>query len=110
MEIVPKLADLLDDPAKVSALPVAAVPELRGRLAMLDSLLLARLVGARPDGNHDGGGDRLLTIKETAARLHCSEAWLYREAERLPFTVRVGRKLLFSESKMEAWIKARAGR
>lgn len=105
----PSLPELLAQPERISALPLEAIPEAIGQLERLKAILLARLT-VRADVHADGGGDHLLTIKEAAAKLNCSEAWLYREAERLPFTVRVGRKLLFSEAKMESWINARAGR
>jgi predicted DNA-binding transcriptional regulator AlpA len=36
--------------------------------------------------------------------------WLYRQADTLPFTVRIGRSLGFSEQGIEKWLRQRAGR
>ena len=47
---VPKLADLLEHPDRVSALPFEAVPALRGELAKLDTLLQMRVAMASGNG------------------------------------------------------------
>ena len=41
---VPTLADLLSDPARISALPKDVIAELRGQIAKLDTLLLSQLL------------------------------------------------------------------
>ena len=106
---IPKLGDLIADPRKVSILPPEAVPEIRGELARLDTLLLARLLSA--DGSSDadraGDGDRLLNAKEAAAKLGASQDYLYRYSSRFPFTVRLGRHLRFSEAGIERYIRQR---
>jgi len=70
----------------------------------LQAPLLARAMIAR--GGRDP--DELLTVDIAAQRLGLSEAWLYRHAATLPFTVRVGRQLRFSARRLEAYIAARA--
>lgn len=107
---IPKLADLVNDPTKVPVLPVEAVPSLRGELARLDSLLLARLLQPGDGCREPEAGDRLLSAREASAKLGASEDWLYRRSRTLPFTVRIGRKVLFSEAGIERYIRQRMGR
>ncbi len=48
--------------------------------------------------------DRLLTPEEAAAALRVTPRWLYRHAQRLPFTRRLSRKALrFSEAGLRRW-------
>jgi predicted DNA-binding transcriptional regulator AlpA len=107
---MPTLTDLLGDPAKISALTMDAIAELRGQIAKLDTLLLSSLLtGEQPQPGIDG--DRLLTAAEAARKLGATEDWLYRHASTLPFTVRVGKKhLRFSETGIEQYIRQRTGR
>jgi predicted DNA-binding transcriptional regulator AlpA len=53
---------------------------------------------------------RLLTAAEVAARTGMSVDYMYRNASTLPYIVRVGRSLRFSESGLEKWIRSRTGR
>jgi predicted DNA-binding transcriptional regulator AlpA len=107
---VPTLADLLSDPARISALPREAIADLRGQITKLDTLLLSKLV-ATGDAEVDAQGDRLLTAEETAHKLGTTEDWLYRYANTLPFAVRLGKKhLRFSEAGIERYIRQRTGR
>lgn len=96
------LSDLLSDPARIEALSREAIPQLRGELAHLDTLLICRLLAAGQDrGTPD---DQLLSVEDSATRLGCSPDYLYRHHSRLPFTRRVGRKLLFSARGIEKHI------
>jgi excisionase family DNA binding protein len=97
----PVLAELLINPAKVEELSREAIPQLRGELAQLDTLLLARLLAP---GQPQTPEDQLLSVEETAVRLGCSQDYLYRHHKTLPFTRRVGRKLLFSAKGIEQHI------
>ena len=42
--------------------------------------------------------DRLLTADDVHAQTQLSARWLYRHADTLPFTRRIGRKVLFSSA------------
>ena len=108
---VPTLAEIISDPAKVAALPKEAIPELRGELARLDTILLATLL-ARGDGQSTAPqGDRLLDVEAAARKLGTTPDWLYRNASRLPFAIRVGKKQLrFSETGIDRYIHQRARR
>ena len=103
--VVPTLADLLNDPERISALPKDVIAELRGQIAKLDTLLLSRLLTVeQPSPGSDG--DRLLTAPEAAQKLGATEDWLYRHANTLPFAVRVGKKhLRFSKAGIERYIR-----
>lgn len=50
-----------------------------------------------------------LSATEAARRLGVSRDWLYRNANRLPFSLRIGRRLLFSASGLERWNQKRQG-
>lgn len=51
--------------------------------------------------------DSLLDVAQASLRLHVSRDWLYRNAERLPFTVRQGRLLRFSSVGIDRYIRSR---
>jgi excisionase family DNA binding protein len=52
--------------------------------------------------------EQMLTAKEAATLLACSEDWLYRNAKKLPFTRKLGPKnLCFSKSGLEKWLASR---
>ena len=115
MNVVAKLADLVEHPERVSALPLEAVPALRGELAKLDTLLQMRVAMAQGNGQAQPDGDRLLDVKESAVRLGLSPDTLYRKHKRdqnyRDLTVNNGtRKVLFSERKIEAFLRRRTGR
>lgn len=49
--------------------------------------------------------ERLLDIEEAAARLNISKDYLYRHHKQLPFSRRIGRKLLFSSVGISEYIR-----
>ena len=101
--LVPRLVELLADPSRVATLPKDAIPQLRGELAKLDTMLLARLMTPAIGANEN---DRLLDASEAAAKLGTSEDWVYRHAKSLPFAIRVGKKSLrFSEAGISRYIR-----
>jgi excisionase family DNA binding protein len=95
-----ELAAALDAAKK---LPVEELPALAGELEIVRVTILARLA-APPIAPAE---DRLLTVEECAARLHCSEDFLYRNHKKLPFTRShaVGGKLLFSSAALDAYLR-----
>ena len=62
----------------------------------------ARLACAR-EGRIGRQADENLDVRQAASRLGLSISWLYREAYRLPFTVHIGRRVLFSARGLEQW-------
>ena len=53
-----------------------------------------------PDGN--------LSVDEAALRLGVSGSYIYKHARKLPFTIRIGRRVVCSARGVERWNKQRA--
>ncbi len=112
MNVIPKLAELLEHPERVSDVPLEAIPALCGKLKELDVALELRVALA---GNHGQAGtsrdgDRLLDVKEAAAKLGLSKDYLYRNGSKLPFVVLIGRQVRYSQAGIDKFIKQRMGR
>lgn len=99
----------------VEGLPPEQLPEACGALAEAQALLQVRLVGT---GQVNGQKlapkaptappDRLLTSEEAATMLGVDVRWLYRRADKLPFTRKLGpRTLRFSEAGIRRWLETR---
>jgi predicted DNA-binding transcriptional regulator AlpA len=106
----PGLANIFADPSMIQTLTADAVANARGKLARLDSLLLAPLMNANSRRAEGAQLDRRLSVEDAAAKLGTSKDWLYRHADTLPFTVRIGRRLGFSEVGIDCYLRQRAGR
>jgi excisionase family DNA binding protein len=90
------LDELAANPERASEIAPNAAAVLLGRLAGLQTVLLARLLAPAGNGTPDGAPpEKLLTIKEAAALLAIPPAFAYELARRgeIP-TVRVGRKYI----------------
>jgi predicted DNA-binding transcriptional regulator AlpA len=98
----PDLAALLADPTRV---PVEQIPDAIGELERAKAVLWARLT--TPVSTNGGGEDRLLTAEDVSQQTTLSLRWLYRHADALPFTRRVGRKVLFSSAGLAKWLATR---
>jgi len=109
---IPKLQDLIANPPRVAELPPEAIPVMLGELERLKAALWARLASPQHNGDaeYSESRDRLLDAQEAANKLGASKDYLYRHASKLPFTVRLGRQLRFSEAGMERYIRQRMGR
>ena len=105
---------VLESPERAAEIPAESVPGLLAQLASVQAILLARLVVEGPyNGNGKSGppnGDRNLSVMEAAGRLGVKPGYLYRHAGSLPFTVRIGRRLLFSAEGLERWNRRRQGK
>jgi predicted DNA-binding transcriptional regulator AlpA len=84
--------ELIDDPVLEDELPQAVL------------ILAAQMCKVR-EAKNGAVGDRLLSLEEAAAKLQVSHSWLYRRSMKLPFAVRNGRKLAFSEKGIEEYIR-----
>ncbi len=72
--------------------------------AILWARLALRINGPAPTE------DRLLVITDAASRLGVAEDWLYRHADRLPFSVRLSEGLLRLSAKgIDRYIASRVG-
>jgi predicted DNA-binding transcriptional regulator AlpA len=104
------LAEIVADPARIGTVAPEAIAGLRGELAALDTLLLVRLLSPNGSVEHSAQPDRRLNVEDAATKLGVSKDYLYRHAESLPFTVRIGRGLGFSEAGIERYLRQRSGR
>lgn len=114
-EAIPTLDDLTRDPMTATSLPADIVETLLGKTAIVQSILISRLLAlraTRQDYAHSesADGDRLLTVEEAARMIGKSESHLYHQAANYPFTVRVGGNLRFSRTGIEKFIRQRRGR
>src|SRR5436190_23816489 len=104
--------DPLLDLEQLKNVPAEKIPAVLAQLAAAQGLLAARLLQNGGNESHHDAGERgkLLDVNEAAKRIGKSADWLYRNSEKLPFTVRVGRSVKFSEAGLEKWIRLRSGR
>jgi len=106
--MIPTLADLLADPARIAALPSEAVPQLFSELMRLQALLVTRLLATSGKQEvSDSEGDRLLDVTEAAKKLGLSRDALYRN--HYPFVVKIGKHRRFSNKGIEKFIRNREG-
>ncbi len=86
----------------IAQAPPEDLPRLAGDFEAARAAAWGRMLAPRPTAAN-AGPDQNLSVEEAAGRLGVSKDYLYRHAERLPFTVRIGRKLLFSARGLEKW-------
>jgi len=103
------LADLVEDPAKVASVPPTRIPALLSQLSAVQSAMAARLISANRD-EPASTEDTLLTVDQAAERLGVSKDWLFRRSRTLPFVVRLGRHLRFSNRGIDRYLRSRTGR
>ncbi len=84
--------------------PREELPALVGALAEAQAVALARLATPAPAQTQP---DELLNVEEASRRLGVGPDYLYRHHRKLPFTRRVGRKLLFSSLGVAQYIRQR---
>ena len=101
--------DALD--REISAAPPERLSTIIAALSARIAAASARLLAMPTVGSgRTTGPDENLDVAEAARRLGVSKDWLYRHANGLPFTVRVGRRLVFSARGLERWNQMRQGR
>ena len=103
------LAELVDDPGRVAAVPPGRIPALLSQLSALQTAIAARLVSADREETASTE-DTLLTVDQAAERLGVSKDWLFRRSRTLPFVVRLGRHLRFSNRGIDRYLRSRTGR
>ena len=100
--------------ASLEEIPADKIPAVLSQLAAAQSMLAARLMqngnSAHAQTQTTNAGGRLLTAAEAAAKAGVSRDWFYRRSDKLPFAVRLGRSLRFSEAGLDKWIRSRSGR
>jgi predicted DNA-binding transcriptional regulator AlpA len=89
--------------------PLAEIPALIGVLATLQAKAQIKLLHRESEPSRQE--DRLLTVTEASDKLGTTKDYLYRHADILPFSVRMGPKQLrFSLNGIERYIKLRRAR
>jgi|YelNatPaOPRAMG01_1025707.scaffolds.fasta_scaffold44818_3 predicted DNA-binding transcriptional regulator AlpA len=108
---VPRLEELVADPEKVRVLDAHTTRVLRKQAIIALNLLYDSELerNATSADSMTTTRDRLLGVEEAGARLGVTADWLYRHHKHLPFTVRCGRLLRFSELGIEQYIRKRRG-
>jgi predicted DNA-binding transcriptional regulator AlpA len=108
---LPSLDEIARDPDRLAALPDSVILDLYPQAVRLEAELRARVIlGRGVERRADTApADELLDIAEAARRLGMSRSWLYRNARRLPFTVRMGHVLRFDPRGLDKHVAARAG-
>lgn len=110
----PQISRLLAElETALAQVPPEETPTLLGEVERLRARLWGRMMegAGNPRGSAPEGADRLLTVEDASERLGLSKDWLYRHADKLPFSVRIGpRQLRFSAQGIEKYIRQRAGR
>jgi predicted DNA-binding transcriptional regulator AlpA len=96
----------------VESTPSPELPGLIGDLEAAKAAAWARLTAPTTDHAPDAPTPeaRNLDATEAARRLGMSRDWLYRNAPRLPFTVRIGRRVVFDSLALERWNRRHAER
>ena len=103
-----KLAELKEE---IGELAPEQIPAVLGELEELKAAAWVQLL--TPNGRNPSGiqpPDELVNAREAARRLGLSLDYVYRHAQQLPFTVRVGRQLRFSSRGIERYIERRRGK
>lgn len=83
------------------------LPAIVGELEALKAVAWSRMIA--PPRERDEGADLNVSADEAARRLGLSKDYLYRHADELPFTVKIGRRVLFSARGLEKWNRQRTG-
>ena len=96
---------IIPDPGNISTEQIVPI---MAQMAALQLALATRLITESEENGRDDS-DTLLTVEEAAAKLKCSQDWLYRKSKKLPFAVRVGRGLRFSLRGIDAHIRSNMG-
>lgn len=102
----PSLDEFARNPDRAATLPLDALLELQRQLRYLEADVERHLAErlAQQHGS-DGRPDRRLDVDAAAAKLSVSTDWLYRHADELAFTVRLGGTLGFSERGIDDFLR-----
>jgi predicted DNA-binding transcriptional regulator AlpA len=108
---VPRLEELVADPERVRVLDAHTTRVLRKQAIVALNLLYDHELesGSTSADSIPTTRDRLLGVEEAAVKLGVTPDWLYRHHKDLPFTVRHGRPVRFSELGIEQYIRKRRG-
>ena len=91
--------------------PIEELHAILGQLEQMKSSVSLRLYTAvnHSRKNDNKKDDELIGVKDASHRLKVSENYLYQNSKNLPFTVRLGRRLLFSKQGIDRFIRQNQG-
>jgi excisionase family DNA binding protein len=104
----PPVLDALDQ--LIASTPEEKIPALVVALLVRAGALAGRqLVETGAPQRAVQQPDENLSVAEAARRLGVSRDWLYRHSGELPFTIRIGRRVVFSARGLEQWSRKQQG-
>jgi predicted DNA-binding transcriptional regulator AlpA len=110
--VVPRLEDMVADPGHFRVLDIETALVLKTQALTAPTLLHGFDLQRRSkfdEGGERRRADRLLNVSQTAVKLGVKPDWIYRHHSHLPFRVRQGTLLRFSELGIEDYIRRRLG-
>jgi predicted DNA-binding transcriptional regulator AlpA len=108
-----KNANLIGEPTRAANIPRSELPGIMGQVERLKATLWSQLVRTpEPKTTQPEPPmvktDQLLTADEAAEWLAVTRRWMYRRADSLPFTRRIGKRTLrFSANGIAQWLESR---
>jgi hypothetical protein len=78
-----------------------------GVLAQAQAMALARLKAPCPGEDESRRPEGNISVREAASTLGVSKSYLYKNAEALPFVLRIGRRVVCSRVGLQKWQRAR---
>jgi predicted DNA-binding transcriptional regulator AlpA len=108
-------AQAVENPEVLATLGEAEIRSVMGTLTLVAAAVYTKWLAAwetERTSKQIAQGDRLLDLKEIAARLKCSSATLQRgwRAGRYPFIIKDGGRVVGSADGLDRWIAARTKR
>jgi hypothetical protein len=91
----------------VAEAPPAELPALVGALAQAHAVALARLTMPRPENREPQPREGNISAEEAARRLGVSPSYIYKNARTLPFTARIGRRVVCNIRGVDRWSRQR---
>jgi hypothetical protein len=114
LALVPSLDEIVRNPESAADLPKAAILTLLMQCITAQSALTVAFGMQENDNDcpgHEEAADPLLDAKAAASRLATNTDWLYRNADSLPFAVRLSEgQLRFSSQGITRFIQTRQGK
>jgi excisionase family DNA binding protein len=104
----PTLEGIIRNPTLAASLTVEEIGGFLAQLAAVQTALAAKMIDV-VSGTVTLRPERLLKPLEAAERLGVSRNWIYVHAPKLPFTVRFGGRVRFSEKGLERYLANRRG-
>ncbi len=99
------LAEIIEEPSRISTLDPGVIPALLAELLAVQSALTARLLTSTRSQQEEAQ-DEVLTVQEAGKLLRLKPAYLYElvRQQRLP-AIRIGKYVRISTTDLRAWLQ-----